>query len=111
MQLHLVAALLAGLLVFQLVHMLAEAVRIPYLHSRYAKLLFVALLAVLVVTALTLLGVGIGVFLRKGPDNLSSMMTQMAAIIEDLRRILPPAIVTYLPADATGTRTALADWF
>jgi predicted PurR-regulated permease PerM len=111
MQLHLVAALLAGLLVFQLVHMLAEAVRIPFLHSRDAKLLFVALLAVLVVTALTLAGVGIGVFLRKGPDNLSAMMTQMAAIIEDLRRVLPPAVVAYLPADATGTRTALADWF
>lgn len=111
MQLHLVAALLAGLLVFQLVHILAEAVRIPYLHSRYAKLLFVALMAVVVVIALTLAGVGIGVFLRKGPDNLSAMMTQMAAIIEDLRRILPPAIVTFLPADATGTRTALADWF
>jgi len=111
MALHLVAALLAGLLVFQLVHMLSVAVRVPYLHSRYAKLLFVALLAAIVITALTLAGVGIGVFLRKGPDNLSTMMTQMATIIDDLRRILPQAIVEYLPADATGIRTALADWF
>ncbi|HKQ30280.1 MAG TPA: AI-2E family transporter [Burkholderiales bacterium] len=111
MSFHLVAALLAGLLVFQLVHMLSEAVRIPYLHSRYAKLLFVTLLAAIVITGLTLAGIGIGVFLRKGPDNLSTMMTQMAAIIDDLRRILPQAIVDYLPADATGVRTALAEWF
>jgi predicted PurR-regulated permease PerM len=111
LSLHLVAALLAGLLVFQLVHLLAQAVRIPYLHSRYAKLLFVSLLAILVVVALTLAGVGIGIFLRKGPDNLSTMMTQMAAIIDDLRRILPDGIVAYLPADADGTRRAIADWF
>jgi predicted PurR-regulated permease PerM len=109
--LHLVAALLAGLLVFQLVHMLADAVRIPYLHSRYAKLVFVALLAVIVVTALTFAGVGIGIFLRKGPDNLSTMLTQMATIIEDLRRILPEMLVAYLPADATDARAAIADWF
>lgn len=111
LHLHLVAPLLAGLLVFQLVHLLAEAIRIPYLHSRYAKILFVSLLGILVVTALILAGIGIGIFLRKGPDNLSTMMTQMAAIIDDLRRILPAGVVAYLPADADGTRRAVADWF
>src|SRR5438876_371206 len=70
-QLHLVAALLAGLLVFQLVHMLAGAVRIPYLNNRYMKLLLVAFLAIIVVTVLGLIGIGIGTFLRKGPDNLA----------------------------------------
>ncbi len=111
MQLRLLAALLAGLLVFQLVHMLAGAVRIPYLNNRYAKVLFVAVLATIVVATLTLAGVGIGIFLRKGPDNLATMLTQMATIVDDLRRVLPDAIVAYMPADATGVRQVVATWF
>ncbi len=111
MQLRLLAALLAGLLVFQLVHMSARVVRIPYVDNRRAKVLFVAVLAIVVVTALTFAGVGIGVFLRKGPDNLAAMLSQIAIIVEDLRRILPEDIVTYLPADADGVKKAVAEWF
>jgi len=111
MELHLVAALLAGLLVFQLVHMLADAVRIPHINNRYAKVLFVALLAIVVVTALTFLGIGIGVFLRRGPDNLVMLLTQLGAIVDDLRRILPQDIVAYLPPDADSVKRVVAAWF
>ncbi len=79
MELHLVAALLAGLLVFQLVHMLADAVRIPHINNRYAKVLFVALLAIVVVTALTFLGIGIGVFLRRGPEPRAPALRRFRA--------------------------------
>jgi predicted PurR-regulated permease PerM len=109
--LHLLGALLAGLLVYQLVHILAGAVHIPYLRHRYAKILFVGLLGVLVVTLLTLAGVGIAVFLRKGPDNLAAMLTQMGSIVEDLRRLLPAAAVPYLPTDADGMKREVAAWF
>jgi predicted PurR-regulated permease PerM len=111
MHLRLLAALLAGLLVFQLVHMMARAVPVPYLAGRYAKVLFVALLAIVVVTVFTLGGIGIGIFLRRGPDNLATMLTQMATIVDDLRRILPSALVAYLPADVDGARKAIAHWF
>jgi len=111
MQLHLVAALLAGLLVFQLVHMLADAVRIPHINNRYAKVLFVTLLAIVVVTALTFLGIGTGVFLRRGPDNLVTLLTQLGAIVDDLRRILPEDIVAYLPPDADSIKRMVAAWF
>ena len=111
LHLRLLAALLSGLLVYQLVHMTARAVRVPYLTHRYAKLLIVALIAAVVVTAFTLAGVGIGVFLRRGPDNLATMLTQMAAIVDDLRRILPAAIVAYLPPDVDGARKAISEWF
>ncbi|MBI3897307.1 MAG: AI-2E family transporter [Gammaproteobacteria bacterium] len=109
--LHLVAALIAGLLVFQLVHMLSAAVRIPYIGNRYAKVLFVAVLAIIVVTVLALAGVGVGVFLRRGPDNLALLLTQLAVIIDDLRRILPDSVVAFLPTDADGVKRAIAEWF
>ncbi|MFL6648531.1 MAG: hypothetical protein ACJ8KO_11285, partial [Sulfurifustaceae bacterium] len=53
--LKLVASLLAGLLVYYIVHALAGAVRIPYFTNRHVKLAVVALLAMLVVAALTLI--------------------------------------------------------
>jgi len=111
LQLHLITALLAGLLVFQLVHSLAGALRIPYLTNRNAKLLFVALLAVIVVALLVLAGIGVVIFLRRGPDNLSQLLTQLAAIVEDLRRLLPAGIVEYLPGDSSDVRTLIAGWF
>lgn len=111
MELNLVAALLAGLLVFNLVHMLAGAVRIPYLNNRYGKVLFVAVLSMVVIAVLVLIGVGIGSLLRRGPDSVATMLTQIAVIVEDLRRILPEAVVVWLPPDADGIKRSIADWF
>jgi predicted PurR-regulated permease PerM len=111
LQLHLLPALLAGLLVFQLVHTLSGALRIPYLTSRNAKILFVALLAVLVVALLVLAGVGVGVFLRRGPDNLALLLTQLATIVEDLRRLLPAGVIEHLPSENRDVRTLIAGWF
>lgn len=112
LQLHLLAALLAGLLVFQLVHLLAGTLKIPHLTSRNAKILLVALIAVVVVALVALAGFGIGLFLRRGPDNLVMLMTQLAAIVEDLRRLLPVEILELLPSGDTGAARALiADWF
>lgn len=109
--LKLVAALLAGLLVYYLVHSLAGAVRIPYLNNRHVKLGVVALIAILVVSALAFAGIGAGVFLRRGPENLSAMFTQMALIVHDLRHILPDGVVAYLPPDADGIKDLIAGWF
>jgi len=111
MQLNLVAALLAGLLVFQLVHMVAGVMRIPRLTNRYARMLSVAILAIVVITALTFLGIGIGVLLRQGPDNLATLLTQLAAIVDDFRRILPDSIVAYFPPDADAIRREISTWF
>jgi predicted PurR-regulated permease PerM len=111
LQLHLLPALLAGLLVFQLVHSLSGALRIPYLTSRNAKILFVALLAIIVVALLVLAGIGIAIFLRRGPDNLALLLTQLATIVEDLRRLLPAGVVEHLPNENRDVRVLIAGWF
>ncbi len=109
--LKLVAVLIAGLLTFQLVHMLAKLVHVTRLNHRGAKVVSVALLAVLVITVLTLLGVGIGLFLRVGPDNLSGMLTQIASILDNLRDRLPASIASSVPDETENIRQHLVTWF
>jgi predicted PurR-regulated permease PerM len=111
LQLHLLPALLAGLLSFQLVHGLSGALRIPYLTSRNAKILLVTLLAIIVIALLVLAGVGIAIFLRRGPDNLALLLTQLAAIVDDLRRLLPAGLVEHLPSENRDVRAMIAGWF
>lgn len=109
--LKLVAVLIAGLLTFQLVHMLAKLVHVTRLNHRGAKVLSVALLAALVVTALILIGAGIGLFLRLGPDNLSGMLTQIASILDNLRDRLPESIAANVPDETENIRQHLVAWF
>jgi len=111
MKLNLVAALLAGLLVFQLVRMSAAIMRIPRLTNRYAKMLSVAILAAIVITGLTFAGIGIGMLLRGGPDSLATLLTQLAVIVDDFRRVLPDSVVAYFPPDADAIKREIAGWF
>ncbi len=109
--LQLVAVLIAGLLTFQLVHMLAKLAHVTRLNHRGSKLLSVALLAVLVVTGLTLAGIGIGLFLRMGPDNLSGMLTQLASVLDNLRDRLPESLAASVPDETDNIRKHLVAWF
>lgn len=109
--LHLVAVLIAGLLAFQLVHMLAKLLHVTRMTHRGTKILSVALLAALVVTTVTLIGVGIGVFLRMGPDNLSGMLTQIAGILDNLRDRLPESIAASVPDETENIRRHMVAWF
>lgn len=111
MQLQLVAALFAGLLVFHLVHRLSGALRLPYLTNRHAKVLFVTLLAAIVIAVLVSAVVGLGLFLRRGPDNLAMLLTRIATIVDDFRKLLPPDVIGFLPADTEQVRSLVAGWF
>jgi len=109
--LHLVAALFAGLLVFHLVHRLSGALRLPYLTNRHTKVLFVTLLAALVIAVLVSAVLGLALFLRRGPDNLAMLLTRMAVIVDDFRKLLPADVLSFLPADTEQVRAVIAGWF
>jgi predicted PurR-regulated permease PerM len=111
LELHLLAALLAGLLVFQLVHLLASALHVSFITSRNMKLFVVAMLAIVIISLLMLAGFGIAVFLRKGPDNLATLLNQLAATVDDLRHLLPAALSENLPSDTENFKTLIAKWF
>lgn len=108
--LHLLPALLTGLLVYELVHILTPFFRITRLSGKRAKLVVVALLAALIVTALIMLIWGAVLFFRNEPESIPTLLKKMAEIIDGLRGKLPAWLVDYLPADVEGLRSWTVRW-
>lgn len=109
----LLPALLAGLLVYALVHILT-----PYIArsfptkrpSKRAKLWAVGILVIVIISLLALAGVGLTAFLRSDSGSVTVLFAKMAQILEDSRRILPKWLLNYLPADAITFREQAAVW-
>src|SRR5262249_24120363 len=76
--LHLLPALLAGLLVYELVHIVADRLPIARIRSGQAKLVAVAILAVGIVLFLTSAVAGIIVFIRSEAGSLPALLQKMA---------------------------------
>jgi predicted PurR-regulated permease PerM len=106
---HLLSALLAGLLVYELIHILT-----PYIARKLpgdrAKLLAIAFLVIVIVSLLTLAGAGLLAFFRSESGSLTVLLAKMAQIIEDSRKIFPAWMLSHLPADAEAFRQQAAEW-
>src|SRR3989304_5103438 len=96
--LKLLPALLAGLLVYALVNVLVPKLQTPTVDR--SRLLAVTLIAVIVITLITLSGFGLVSFMRGGGENIPGLIQRMAEIIEDSRERLPTWLLQYLPAAA-----------
>jgi len=110
---NLLPALLAGLLVFELVQIITPfIVRIfPSKKSNNnSKLWAAAILVIIIVSMLSLAGAGLLAFLRSESGSLTVLLAKMAQIIEDSRKILPSWILEYLPADAITFKEQATDW-
>lgn len=109
LQLHLLPALLGGLLVYELVRGLAPFIRSRPIEADLAKVIVIALIAVLVVTALSGLILGALSFFRSEAGNLSGLLQKLAQIIDESRDRLPDWALTYLPDTTDELRLALSD--
>ncbi|HMA11093.1 MAG TPA: hypothetical protein VKO83_04340 [Steroidobacteraceae bacterium] len=108
--LHLLPALLAGMLVSQLVHLLAPRFVIGRLDHAWAKILVVSLITLVVLGALGSLTAGVILYLRT-EGGLAGLLTKMAEIIENSRALLPPWAAAWLPqGDDSVIRAALVEW-
>ncbi|MBN8482474.1 MAG: AI-2E family transporter [Xanthomonadales bacterium] len=107
--LHLLPALLAGLLVYAVVNAMAPFVqrRLPGAHAHW---LVVALLAIIVVGLLTLAVVAMIAFLGSEHGNPSVIFERMTPVIERARAQLPPVLDDYLPANVDEIRAAIMEW-
>jgi predicted PurR-regulated permease PerM len=107
--LHLVPALFAGLLVYELVHLLA-----PRLHRRLsseaARRVAVAILAAFVVVAVALAVAGVAAFFRSEVGSLPALLKKMAQIIEGARSTLPQALAAKLPTTTDEIRETVVGW-
>jgi predicted PurR-regulated permease PerM len=110
LQLHLLSALIAGLLVYELVHVLASRLRENHVAGSRAKLLAVGLIAGLVIAAITASTIGVITFLRNGSDSLPALLQKLADIIEASRGQLPQWSLEYIPEDADELRNTITQW-
>lgn len=105
----LLPALLAGLLVFELIHVISPLIA-RKLPGHYAKWLAVMLIATLVIGLLFALGMGIITLIRSDTGGLAVLFDQLARIIEDSRKVLPPWLNARLPDDAITLQQTVIDW-
>ncbi len=108
--LHLLPALLAGLLVYELVHILAPRLRIVRIHRTQGKLVAVAILALGIALLVTLAVVAIIAFFRSEAGNIPALLQHLADIVDKWRTVLPAEVVQYLPEDIDELRETLAPW-
>ena len=113
LQVHLLSSLLAGLLVYELVHIITPFIarKFPSKQSgNSSKLLAVGILVFVVVSLLVMAGAGLYAFFRSDAGSLTALLAKMAQIIEDLRQSLPPWILEHLPADAIAFKEQATVW-
>ena len=105
--LHLLPALLAGLLVYELVHVIAPRLRLSRERARLAAVVVLASLIVGLVAAAIF---GALAFFRSDAGSLSALLQKMADIVDGARDALPPWAVGSLPGDIDDLRQALSRW-
>ncbi len=108
LKVHLLPALLGGLLVHQLVHLLSP--RLSRFTGSRAKMVVVVLISVIVILALSAGSLGLVAFFRGEAGNLTSLLQRMADIIESSRTVLPAWVLQYLPSNPESLKTAMAEW-
>ena len=107
---HLLSSLLAGLLVYELVHLLASRRTGAFVHQQTAKIIVVALLAAFVIAAVSALIFGLIALLAGGSDNLAVLLQKMAEVIETIRARLPAWALDSLPDEPTDFRGLAVAW-
>ena len=110
LKLHLLPSLLAGLLVVQLVHLLAPRFVIGRLNHTWAKVLVVSLITLIVLGVLGGFTAGVILYLRS-EGGVAGLLGRMAEIIENSRALLPPWAAAWLPqGDDSVIRAGLVEW-
>jgi predicted PurR-regulated permease PerM len=98
LELKLLSALLAGMLVYQLVHMIAPAIE-RHTSSQGARWLSVVLLSIVVVGLLAALTIGIIEHFENTVPNIQDLLGQVMQMVDQARERTPQWIATMLPVD------------
>ncbi len=107
---HLLPALLAGLLVYELIHVLIPIVRLSRITGFRARIAAVVVLAIVIVGILSLLVLGLIAFFRSGNNSLPVLLDKMADILSDSQSMLPGWFAERIPTTAESLKEAAAEW-
>ncbi|QWT45269.1 AI-2E family transporter [Azospira inquinata] len=108
--LHLLPALLAGLLIYELTHLLAPHVPAFLSRAGRPKMVAVILLATLIITILVAAAMGITTFIAQEGGSPAALLQKMADIIEGTRPHLPLWLGGTLPSDPEVLKGYIIDW-
>ena len=108
--LHLLPALIAGLLMHELVHLLTPQLRLRRVRPETARAVSVAVLAALIVGLFVLAVSGITASIHTGYEDLPELLQRMAQIIEDKRDSWPHWLAQLLPADGAQLQETAVGW-
>ena len=108
--LHLLSALLAGLLVHQLIHIVARKLRLVGVRMSIGKIAALTLITTVMILALVLATIGVTGLLSGQSESLLNLMQKMADEIDTMRTHFPPWVQDYLPSDAAQLQSAAAAW-
>ena len=106
---HLLPALIAGLLVYELVHVFFPLF-VRHLSTGRAKGVAVGLIVLLVLSLVAAASFGIIVYMKSEGGSLSALLANMADILESSRATLPKWLADYLPSSADGISDKLSHW-
>jgi len=104
----LIPALFAGLLVYELVHLIAP--HLTRTSERFGKVIAVTLLAAVVVTLLLVIFFAALAFFRSETSGFSPLMEKVGQILEQSRSMLPDWVLIDLPDGTDDMRTSGSAW-
>jgi predicted PurR-regulated permease PerM len=110
LHLHLLAALLAGLLVFELVESAAAGLRRAGLRHSTGRIAALVILWLFIAALLLLAVLGLLGLVNDRSESLPLLMEKMADEVDSFRSHLPDQAQAYLPANAEELENAAAGW-
>ncbi|HKQ27633.1 MAG TPA: hypothetical protein VJT77_03470, partial [Burkholderiales bacterium] len=110
LELHLVPALLAGLLVHELVSAIVPRISFATRGATGARLFTVGLIGTLVIGALIALGFGILAFFLSEGGSPAALVGRLADILDASRTSMPQWLDDLLPPDAEALQQSMVEW-
>jgi len=105
----LLPALIAGLLVYELVHVFFPLFA-RHLSTGRAKGVAVGLIVLLVLGLVAAASFGVIVYMKSEGGSLSALLAKMAEILEGSRATMPKWLADFLPSSADGIRDNMSHW-
>jgi len=109
LQFHLLPALIAGLLVYGLVHTIFPLFT-RHLSTRWAKTVAVALVLIMVIGLVSAAVFGLVAFMRSEGGSFSALLAKMADILETSRSQLPQWLADLLPHSTQVISDNISHW-
>jgi predicted PurR-regulated permease PerM len=107
--LHLISALVAGLLVYELVSLLAPIIE-RHLFNRRSRWLAVAALAILIITGLAVAGFAITAFVKSEVNTPEVLSTKLDEIVSEARGKLPSFLADSFPGSVDDLKVFASNW-